>query len=196
MQEFLELYGQIHTIHFCPGKGIQELFSCSFSTEDAKELQQMAITSMQPLSEKESALRFIFLGVGNSMLANSKRAVEIASTQVNIAKTMHAHAKTMSIMVEAIGQRAEQYSTLLAELSKRFSSYLNEAREIIGRNGNNGDKYSKEELAILTDCMNFADAIKKYLDIPILSQDGSVTEVSLKALENGKRTLLQFQREV
>ena len=196
MQEFLELYGRIHTIHFRPGKGIQELFSCTFSTEDAKELQQLAITSMKPLSEKESALRFIFLGVGNSMLADSKRAVQIANTQVRIANAMYAHAETMSIMVEAIGQRAEQFSTLLAELNKQFGAYLNTAREIIDRNGNDGDKYSENELAILTDCMNFADAIKRYLDIPILSQDGSVTEVSLKALEDGKRTLRQFQRQV
>lgn len=196
MQEFLELYGRIHTIQFCPGKGIQELFHCSFSTEDAQELHQMAITSMKPLSEKESALRFIFLGVGNSMLADSKRAVQIADTQAHIANAMHAHAKTMSIMVEAIGQRAEQFSALLAELSKRFGAYLSAAREIIDRNGNDGDKYSEKELAILTDCMNFADAIKRYLDIPILSQDGSVTEVSLRALEDGKETLRQFQKQV
>ncbi len=195
MKEFLELYGRIHEIEFRPGRGIQELFkSPAFTTESAQELRTMAATSMKPLSDKEMAVKFLFGGLGNCAIAESKRAVQIANTQVKIAKTMYAQAETMSIMVEAIGQRADQFSTLLSELSKRFGVYLQAATQIIDRNGRNGENYSDQEMAILTDCMNFADAIKKYLDIPILSQDGSVTAASLAALENGKQTLRQFQR--
>ena len=196
MQEFLDLYNQIRTIQFLPGQGIRELFTCSISAEDVGELRQMSITSKQPLSEKELAIHFIFHGLGGSMLADSKRNLEIANTQLSIAKTMYTSAENMSMVMDAIGQRAEQFSTLLSTLSQRFGVLLQNTKSIIERNGADGSKYSEREIAMLSDCVNFADAIKKFLDVPILNRDGSVTEESLKALEEGKSFLCRFQQQV
>lgn len=196
MQEFLNLYGQIRSIQFLPGQGIRELFNCKISAEDVQELRQMAITSKQPLSEKEQAMQFVFRGLDGSILADSKRNLEIANTQLSIAKTIYISAENMSMVMDAIAQRAEQFSTILSTLSQRFGILLNNAKIIVDQNGTDGSKYSKKDIAILCDCMNFADAIKKYLDIPILNQDGSVTEETLKALEEGKALLSQFQQQV
>lgn len=196
IQEFLELYGQIRLIQFLPGQGIRELFNCSISAEDVQELRQMALTSKQPLSEKELIMRYVFGGLGGYMLADSKRNLEIANTQLSISRTIYTSAENMAMVMDAIGQRAEQFSTLLSGLSQRFGVLIQNARSVIERNGADVGKYSEQDIAILGDCMNFADAIKKYLDIPILNRNGSVTEESLKALNDGKGFLSQFQQQV
>lgn len=153
----------------------------------------MTLTSMQQLPQKELVARFLLLGIGDSMLTESKRTAQIADAQARIADTMYAQAETMCVILDAMKQRADQFSCLLAELGKRFGQYLQAAKEIIDRNGTDGDQYSNQEMAVLTDCINFAHAIKQYLDIPILDRNGSVTESSLKALDAGNETLRQFQ---
>ena len=45
-------------------------------------------------------------------------------------------------------------------------------------------------------CVNLAAGIKDILDVPILNQDGSVTEASLKALESGTTRLKGIECKV
>ena len=45
-------------------------------------------------------------------------------------------------------------------------------------------------------CINLAQAVKAILDVPILNADGSVTEASLAALEEGERRLQELQQNV
>lgn len=94
MNRFITVYEQIRRIDFQPGDGILELYSNTLSVKQAEELEVMAVTSMQPLSEKELMAKFLFggiigTGVGNMILADSKRNAEIANSQKRIANTLY-----------------------------------------------------------------------------------------------------------
>ena len=139
MKEFLELYGRIHEIEFRPGQGIQELFkSPAFTTESAQELRIMAATSMKPLSDKEMVVKFLFGGLGNCAIAESKRAVQIANTQVEkLPKPCMRKPKLCPSWLKQSGKGQISFQPLLSELSKRFGVYLQAATQIIDRNGTN-----------------------------------------------------------
>lgn len=196
MNRFIEVYRQIREIDFRPGDGILELYANTLSVKQVEELEVMTATSMQPLSEKELMAKYIFYGVGGMILADSKRNSEIANSQNRIANILYSQAETLVIAVDAIGKRAEQMSSLLARFSMLFGECIESTEEIIQRNGTNRNNYSKNDRETLMTCVNFAQAVKAILDVPVLNADGSVTEASLTALEEGERRLQELRQSV
>ena len=198
MDRFLSVYQKIREIDFRPGEGIIELYSRQFSVDVAEELKVMTVSSMKPMSEKELVLTYLIspLGMGGAILEESKRNAQIANSQMQIARTLSAQTELLMAAVDAIGQRAEQLANLLSQFSVLFGKSIDQTEQIIGRNGTNRELYSDRELEILMNCVNLAHAIKAILDTPILNADGSVTEASLQALDDGSRRLQEFQNRV
>lgn len=201
MSRFISVYQQIREIDFRPGDGILELYTNTLSVKQVEELEIMTITSMKPLSEKELMAKFLFPGIfntriGSAMLANSKRNAEIANSQKRIANALYSQAETLVIAVDAIGKRAEQMSSLLARFSMLFGECIKSTEQIIQRNGTDRGRYSKNDRETLMTCVNLAQAVKAILDVPVLNADGSVTDASLVALEEGERRLQELQRNV
>lgn len=201
MTRFISVYEAIRKIDFRPGDGILELYTNTLSVKQVEEIKVMMATSMKPLSEKELAVKYLFGGVihggiGGMLLADSKRNAEIANSQKRIANTLYSQAETMAIAVDAIGKRAEQMSGLLARFSMLFGECLDATEQIIQQNGTGRSCYSKADRETLMNCVNLACAVKAVLDVPILNADGSVTEASLKALEDGENRIREFQSKV
>lgn len=194
MNRFISVYEQIRKIDFCPGDGILELYTNTLSVRQVEELAIMAATSMQPLSEKELAAKYLFTGVGGMILADSKRNAEIANSQKRIANTLYSQAETLAIAVDAIGARAEQMSSLLARFSMLFGECIESTEQIIQRNGIDRSRYSRSDRETLMNCVNLAQAVKAILDVPVLNADGSVTEASLTALEEGEHRLQELRQ--
>lgn len=199
MNRFISVYEQIRKIDFRPGDGILELYADTLSVKQVEELKIMTTTSMQPLSEKELMVKFLFhgfwgTGTGNMILADSKRNAEIANSQKRIANTLYSQAETLVIAVDAIGARAEQMSNLLARFSMLFGECIDSTEQIIQRNGIDRSRYSRSDRETLMNCVNLAQAVKAILDVPVLNTDGSVTEASLTALEEGEHRLQELRQ--
>ena len=173
-----------------------ELESDCFTVQDISNLNTMATTSMQPMSEHEMAVKFLLTGIGGMILSDSKRNAEIANSQQRIASTLQAQAQNMEIAFDAIGERADQISGILARFSLLFGQSIEAAARVIQKNGTDRSRYSQADLEILMNCVNLAAGIKDILDVPILNQDGSVTEASLKALESGTTRLKGIECKV
>ena len=193
---FISVYQQIQAVKFQPGDGILELESDCFTVQDIINLNTMATTSMQPMSEHEMAVKFLLTGIGGMILSDSKRNAEIANSQQRIASTLQAQAQNMEIAFDAIGERADQISGILARFSLLFGQSIEAAARVIQKNGTDRSRYSQADLEILMNCVNLAAGIKDILDVPILNQDGSVTEASLKALESGTTRLKGIECKV
>ena len=196
MNRFVSVYQQIRKIDFRPGDGIWELYTNSLSVKQVEELETMAVTSMEIMSEKELAIKYLFTGAGGMILSDSKRNAEIANSQRRIANTIYSQAETLVIAVDAIGKRAEQMAGLLARFSMLFGESIKSTEQIIQQNGTVRDRYSRADRETLMNCINLAQAVKAILDVPILNADGSVTEASLAALEEGERRLQELQQNV
>lgn len=194
MSQFIEIYQQIRAIDFQPGDGILELYANTLSVKQVGELEMMTATSMKPMSEKELAVKYLFTGLGGMILADSKRNAAIANNQNRIANTLYAQAETLVIAVDALGARAEQMSGLLARFGMLFGDCIKSTAQLIQQNGTDRSRYSKADREVLMNCVNLAQAIKAVLDVPVLNADGSVTEASLVALEDGEHRLQELQQ--
>lgn len=196
MSKFISVYQQVQTINFQPGDGILELENCDFTVQDIDNLQTMVTTSLSPMSEKEMAVKFLMSGIGGVILADSKRNAEIANSQQRIASTVKAQAENMEIAFDAIRDRANQISDILAKLGLLFGRSIEATERTIQKNGTQRSRYSQSDLEILMNCVNLAKGIKDILDVPILSPDGSVTGASLHALESGTAKLKEIECKV
>lgn len=193
MPQFISVYQQIRAIDFQPGDGILELYSNNLSVRDVEEIKLMAVTAQKPMSEQELAVEYLITGVGGMFVADAKRNAAIANSQQQIANALYSQAETLVIAVDAIGKRAEQIARLLSQLSLLFGQCTEATEEIILRNGSNRVRYSKTDREVLMNCVNLASAVKAVLDVPILNADGSVTEASLVALQEGEARLQKFR---
>lgn len=193
MDQFLSVYEKIREIDFRPGEGILELYSNNLSVRQVEEIKTMAMTAKRSLTEKEMAVQYLFTGIGGLMLADSKRNVEIANSQKRIANTLYSQVETMVIAIDAIGARAEQISELLSQFGRIFATSIQATSEVIETNGTDRQRYTKADREILMNCVNVAGAVKAILDVPILNADGSVTEASLMAIQEGKSRLQDIQ---
>lgn len=196
MTKFINVYQQIQQIDFRPGEGILELDRSSFTVNDAGVIRTMITTSMHPMSDKEMAVKWLMGGLGTAILDDSKRNAAIADNQRRIANTMKTQLKTMEIAVDAIGARADQISNLLSKFGLLFGKSISATVQVIQKNGTNHRRYDHDDCQVLMTCVNFAKAIKDILDVPILSADGSVTEASLQAFEQGTSLLHEFENQV
>lgn len=196
LTKFIDVYQQIQRIDFRPGEGILELERNCFTVNDAGVVRTMIRTSMQPMKDNDLAVKFLMGGFGTAILADSKRNAAIADSQRRIANTMKTQMKTMEIAIEAIGARADQISNLLSKFGRLFGKSIDATQETIQRNGTDHSRYTTEDCEILMTCVNLSKAVKDILDVPILSEDGSVTEASLKSFEQGMALLQEFESKV
>lgn len=181
--QFIVLYQQVQKINFRPGEGILELEHDTFTVQDLKELDVMVTTSLKPMSEKELAAKFLMTGLGGMVLADSKRNVQIADSQMKIASALKSQAQTAEIAMDAIGARANQISEVLQKLGFLLGRSIQTAEAVLQKNGVDRSRYSQTDRETLMNCLNLAKSVKDILDVPILEQDGSVSKESAKALE-------------
>ena len=186
---FVELFDTIRRIEFAPGEGIVELLGDQITVEDAVAIRTMAISSMKPMSDNEVAVKFLFSGITGVMVADSKRRLSIANSQMQIAETTNLQAEEMAIAMNAIGEHAELISDLLARFSFLLGKTLNEMKKIIDCNGMDRSLYTKEDREVIMACVNIAGAVKAVLDAPILDGTGSISQESQKALREGTQRL-------
>ncbi len=194
--QFITLYQRIQKINFRPGEGVLELAQNIFTVQNLNELNVMATTSLRPMSEKELAGSFLLSGLGGMILADSKRNVQIADSQLKIASTLKTQAETAEIAIDAIGARADQISEILQKLGFFLGRSIQAAEEIIQKNGTDRSHYSKADREVLMNCLNLAKGVKDILDVPILGQDGSVTQESTRALEAAAEQIKELDEKV
>lgn len=194
MKQFISVYQTIRKIDFRPGDGIQEAYSNSLSIHQAQEIEVMVTSALKPMSEKELAAAFIFTGASGLYLADAKRNVTLANSQAQIASTMYQQAETLIVAMDAIGKRADQMSDILAKFSVLFADAIQEATNVIQRNGVDRQNYSQADREALMICVNLAGAIKTILDAPILDDKCKLTAASAKVLKESKQRMQEIQK--
>lgn len=99
----------------------------------------------------------------------------------------------MVIAMDAIGERADQMSDLLAKFSVLFAGSIQETSDIIRRNGLDRMRYTKRDREVLATCVNLAGAVKTVLDVPILNNEGKLTAASAKVIQESKKRMREIE---
>lgn len=131
----------------------------------------------------------LFTGFSASIKADEN--LEKAQAMMAEAKKEVEKMKVSETLCDAIGKRAEMYDSLLEELDVIFRNSVQKLQGILKkkdgecykRNYSSND-FSKKELELIAVTRSLAGAVKSIIDTPILTDDGKITDDSLKIYDN------------
>jgi hypothetical protein len=124
-----------------------------------------------------------------------------ASENLDNAKSNHAEAKKIaevllnaSILCNAIRRRSYMFERLLIRLDALFFPFIFEMEDIIADKGDDWSVFSKEDKHTIASASAIAKAIKTFLDTPILTEEGNLTEESLQVSNDIKPVIEAFEK--
>lgn len=122
-------------------------------------------------------------------VVGAKASANKDAAYANLAKAQkyEEEVKTVRILCKAIRMRANMFERLLIKLDAIFQPLTESLAQIIQTSGTDFSQYSGDEKAVVAASLSLVKAIKAVLDIPILTEDGNLTEESeaiIKPIQN------------
>lgn len=137
--------------------------------------------------------------------AKAGKNFENAKANAAVATETCEQLETGAVQCIAIRRRTYMFYTLLARLDAYFLPLLYRMQTVIQTEGTDYARYTPESKKIIASAASLAATVKSVLDTPILSSDGSLTDVSavmesdlsrnLKEKYNDYKTLGRMSRE-
>lgn len=190
IKEFLEIYEKIMQVDFQQGDGIKELSMNMLAPEVVNELRNIVTTAVgNQLTTKQAIITYLFGGVSGIIAKEAEMNLSVANIRKKQASVVEAHSETICIALDAIIQRCDRISDILAKLNLLFMKSIKTTSEIINQKGMNRLNYTKADKEALMTCINIASTIKKILDTKLFDENGGITEQSIKAIQIGDEYL-------
>ena len=167
-------------------------------------LQKMVNISGMGLTDKQLLSTFVFHGffkgviggVSGVIRKESEINLHVACMNSDMADVATSHKKTAKVAIVAIGDSADRFSKLLANLNALFVRSISHIDEFVDQKGMDRNKYSDEDKKDIMNCFNFAETIKKLLEQPLFETNGIISKQAVKAMETGETYILELQRTV
>ncbi len=121
--------------------------------------------------------------------AKASAAKDDAYSNLSKARAFEADIKAMKTACRGIRLRANMYERLLLKLDAIFAPVVYQLAGIVENSGTDYSRYTQSEKETVFASLSLAKAIKSVLDVPILKEDGSLTEESEKAPEEARKAL-------
>ena len=119
------------------------------------------------------------------LVAGKKAGEKLEVARGNDAKANEicAELANATFQCDAIRRRTYLFYTQLARLDARFLPLVFQLEDVLEREGDDYAQYSKEAKGVVLRCATTAGSIKAILDTPILTEDGALTDASLRLTE-------------
>jgi hypothetical protein len=193
---FLELYKDLQSIDFQPGEGTRELFAATITTVAIGELKEMAGVSRKTMTDSQAVATYIFTGIPGLIKKDAEMNLSAANIRKNHAYVIEKQADGICIVLDAVGQRAEQMAEVLKNMNALFMKSLRHCKEIVERNGSNKLNYTATDREAIMICFNMAKGIKDILDVPLLDKDGEITKQSSETIATGEQFLHKMNKTI
>ena len=133
-----------------------------------------------------------FVGaVSSSIVDDSKRKLEMANIEAKRARMLAIQNNSIELAYDAITQRVTRMTDVLTKLNVMFVKSIHNTEKIIDKNGVDKRNYSKADREQLATCIDLVVTIKKFIDAPIVDEEGKVTKKSEKVLMLGNTCINQ-----
>lgn len=194
--QFVEVYSKIQKLNIQISEELPSLFKDL--PEDKKQTVAGLVMSYQkPFTDTElicGILNPFTGGLGGTFIKDSERFASAARNQLSEANVIYSQAETICTVYDAIIERADRLSLLLAQLNYLFLKVIESTRVVIEENGLDTTKYSKQDKSILMTCVNFAAAVADLFHVSVITKEGQLIEESRQAIECGESYLLKMQK--
>lgn len=133
-----------------------------------------------------------FVGaVSSSIVDDSKRKLEMANIEAKRARMLAIQNNSIELAYDAITQRVTRMTDVLTKLNVMFVKSIHNTEKIIDKNGVDKRNYSKVDREQLATCIDLVVTIKKFIDAPIVDEEGKVTKKSEEVLMLGNTCINQ-----
>jgi len=196
MSDFIKTYEKIMKIDFKESDGIKELNWTSMFPELIHELRSITSTAGMTMTDRQAIATFVIGGVTGYIKKESELNLTAASIRKKQANVIESQFETICVALDAIKQRADRISELLAKLNLLFRKSIETTEKIIESRGNNRANYIREDKEYIMTCINFATTIKKIIDTKLIDDSGEITQQSIEAIKIGEEYLSKINSEI
>ena len=142
----------------------------------------------------------VLLFTGFSASSKADENLEKAQTMMAEAKKAVEQMKISETLCEAIEKRAQMYQKQLGELEIMYTASVQRLEKLVQKKDRRGRKstytsgdFSNKEIEIIAVTRSLAGAVKAIIDTPILTNEGQITDDSLKIYDNTAEKLPTFK---
>ena len=185
---FVDVYGKIQKINIQQKTDRFEIAEIS-DAEKIGTLQSIGVVTKKEFTNKELIVGTMFKGIPGMIVEDSKRNLSAARSQLSAANAVYSQAQSIAEVYDAIIGRADRIAKLLMNMNALFIGVITESQRLIEKNGLDIRNYSEKEKSTLVLCVNFAVAMTKLLDIPVLDENGKIAQAAVEMIENGEAYL-------
>lgn len=198
IKEFIETYEKIMKIDFKDGDGIRELSITKLPPEMISDVRNMSATAigMTMTTGQTIATYLIKGGISGIIAKEAEMNLGVANIRKRQANVIEAHSETICTALDAIIQRCDRISEILAKLNLLFMKSIKTTGEIISQKGMNRLNYTRSDKEEIMTCINIASTIKKILDTKLFDEKGEITKQSIEAIQIGDQYLNQINNVI
>lgn len=197
LPKFLEVYRKIIKINFKEVDSLDGDRALVLQENSIRSIDQMISVSGVSMSDKEIIGTFLFSwqygGLSGAIKKDAKINLDLAYTRSDEAEVIASQYETAQIALKGIGDKAESFLKLLAQMNRLFLMSIQHTDKIIDGNGFDRQNYSADDKKALMNCINLAKAIKDILEAPLFEADGKVSQQANRALVVGDEYIRKLQ---
>lgn len=190
LPRFVEVYQKIQKIDLTISDKNELAVYNQFQKSNA--IQAMQVVIQKPLTDGQLITEYIFKGIGGMMIADSKRNLSAAKSQLSAANVVYSQAQSVAEVYDAIIGRAERIASLLMRMNALFLGSVFETEKVITQNGTNAKAYNQQDMGILMTCVNLAGAMSEIINIPVLDENGELCKATVEMIQTGEAYIEQM----
>lgn len=188
---FVEVYGQIQKINIQQKDRRFEMIKYS-DIEKSDMLQSIDIVAKKEFTSKELVVGTMFKGFSGMVVEDSKCNLSAARSQLSASNAVYSQAQSIAEVYDAIIGRSDRIAKLLMNMNALFLGVISESQKLIQDKGIDVKKYSEKDKSTLVLCVNFAVAMTKLLDIPVLDENGEIAQAAVDMIQTGEDYLTRI----
>lgn len=197
MKDFVDNFKKIKNVEITKSEELQNKIE---NLQGLVKSYHSNATSNYIKTEKEAAIKGAVLGslfggtyVVSGLIKGVKLqyAIEEAEAEYARLKVESEEVKRKETKLKSIGKRADEIYNVTNTLDRLFRLAINEMVGIMETAGKNYKSYSEQQRKQIFVTVQFAEAIKKIMDVPVVSKTGGVERESAKVLRSTKELIEQ-----
>jgi len=192
IKDFIDTYEKIMAIEFHEGDGIKELKILTIPRAIFNEMKQLTAVASTPMSDKQVLYTFIVGGIPGLIENEAEQRLSESLMRKKQAAVIESQSETFVVALDAIKQRSDRISEVLAKLNLIFRKSIKQMEQVIARFGQDRLTYQKSDRRCIMVAVNLAMTIKKILDTKLLDEKGEITTQSIEAIKMGDQFLSQL----
>lgn len=188
--KFVDVYSKIQKVEVSLKSQSTEL-AFPVNDNELSKIDSMTMSCKKEFTDKELVCGFLILGT--MIRKDSERSLSAANNQLRAANVVYSQAESVAAVYDAIVERADRIARLLMAMNALFIKSIQETDNVIGKNGLDVRNYDEFDKGVLMTCVNIAGAMSDLINVPVVDEDGLVSQAAEEMIATGENYLSKMK---